>query len=149
MTDERGVSRRSFLRMAGLVGLGSVAAPQDLFAAYDFLAPVAVANPLADYPNRGWEQQYRDLYKTDDHFHFLCAPNDTHNCLLRAYTKNGVIVRIEPSYGYGKAKDLDGNQASSRWDPRACHKGIALGRLIYGDRRVKGARVRRGFRQWV
>jgi len=149
MTDERGVSRRSFLRMAGLVGLGSVAAPQDLFAAYDFLAPVAVANPLADYPNRGWEQQYRDLYKTDDHFHFLCAPNDTHNCLLRAYTKNGVIVRIEPSYGYGKAKDLDGNQASSRWDPRACQKGIALGRRIYGDRRVKGARVRRGFRQWV
>lgn len=149
MADERGVSRRSFLRIAGMVGLGSVAAPQELFAAYDFLAPVAVANPLVDYPNRGWEEQYRDVYRTDGHFHFLCAPNDTHNCLLRAYTKNGVIVRIEPSYGYGKAKDLDGNRASSRWDPRACQKGLALGRRIYGDRRVKGARVRRGFRTWV
>lgn len=149
MSENGRVSRRSFLRLAGVVGLGTVAMPRDLFAAYDFVAPVSVANPLADYPNRGWEKQYRDVYTTDGSFHFLCAPNDTHNCLLKAYTKNGVIVRVEPSYGYGKAKDLDGNGASSRWDPRACQKGIALGRRIYGDRRVKGARVRSGFRQWV
>ena len=32
-----------------------------------------------------------------------------------------------------------------RWDPRGCQKGLALGRRIYGDRRVKGAMVRRGF----
>jgi nitrate reductase alpha subunit len=149
MADGGRVSRREFLKWAGAVGLGTAALPEELFAAYDLLAPVAVGNPLADYPNRGWESQYRDVYRTDGHFHFLCAPNDTHNCLLRAYTKNGVIVRIEPSYGYGQATDLDGNRASARWDPRACQKGIALGRRIYGDRRVKGARVRRGFRQWV
>jgi len=149
MSRDGRVSRRDFLRLAGAAGLGTVALPGDLFAAYDFVAPVAVANPLAAYPNRDWEQQYRDVYATDGSFHFLCAPNDTHNCLLRAYTKNGVIVRVEPSYGYGKAKDLDGNTASARWDPRGCQKGIALGRRIYGDRRVKGARVRRGFRQWV
>jgi nitrate reductase alpha subunit len=152
MSDEaRGsrISRRAFLRLAGIVGLGTVAVPRELFAAYDLVTPISVGNPLKDYPNRGWEQQYRDVYGTDGHFHFLCAPNDTHNCLLRAYTKNGVIVRIEPSYGYGKARDLDGNQASARWDPRACQKGLALGRRIYGDRRVQGARVRRGFRQWV
>lgn len=146
---DRGVSRRSFLRLAGWVGLGTAAMPRDLLAAYDFVAPVSVANPLAEYPHRDWEKQYRDVYATDGSFHFLCAPNDTHNCLLRAHTKNGVIVRVEPSYGYGKAKDLDGNGASSRWDPRACQKGIALGRRIYGDRRVKGARVRKGFREWV
>ena len=37
---------------------------------------------------------------------FLCAPNDTHNCLLRAYVKATSAVRISPTYGYGKAQDL-------------------------------------------
>ena len=94
-----------------MVGLGSALIPEDLLAAYEFVGPISVANPLASYPNRDWEQSYRNIYKTDGSFHFLCAPNDTHNCLLRAYTKNGVIVRIEPSFGYGKATDLDGNTA--------------------------------------
>lgn len=149
MTLDGGFSRRHFLRMAGAVGLGTVALPKELLAGYQFLSPVAVANPLAHYPNRDWESQYRKIYQTDGSFVFLCAPNDTHNCLLRAYTKNGVIVRIEPSWGYGKARDLDGKGASARWDPRGCQKGFALGRRVYGDRRIDGARVRRGFRQWV
>ena len=149
MAARRGISRREFLRAAGAAGLGTVALPDELLAAYRFLAPVSVANPLAHYPHRDWEQQYRDVFRTDGSFVFLCAPNDTHNCLLRAYTKNDVIVRIEPTFGYGKARDLDGNQATARWDPRGCQKGFALGRRIYGDRRVSGARVRLGFREWV
>jgi hypothetical protein len=80
---------------------------------------------------------------------FLCAPNDTHNCLLRAYVKNGVVVRIGPTFGYGKATDLYGNRASHRWDPRLCQKGLALVRRIYGDRRVKAPMVRRGFKDWA
>ncbi|RIL07250.1 MAG: molybdopterin oxidoreductase [Proteobacteria bacterium] len=149
MTLGAGFSRRRFLQLAATVGFGSVALPRELLAGYEMLAPLAVANPLAHYPNRDWEQQYRDVYRTDGSFHFLCAPNDTHNCLLRAYTKNGVVVRIEPSWGYGKARDLDGNVASQRWDPRGCQKGFALARRVYGDRRIDGARVRRGFQQWV
>jgi nitrate reductase alpha subunit len=149
MSSETTLSRRRFLQAAAAVGLGSVALPGELLAGYDFLAPLSVGNPLAAYPNRGWEELYRDVYRTDGSFVFLCAPNDTHNCLLRAYTKNGVVVRIEPTYGYGKARDLYGNRASSRWDPRGCQKGFALARRIYGDRRVRGARVRKGFRSWV
>lgn len=145
----RRFSRREFLRTAGAVGLGVAASPSELLAGYQFLGPVSVANPLAAYPNRDWEEQYRDVFRTDGSFVFLCAPNDTHNCLLRAYTKNGVIVRVEPTFGYGKAEDLEGHRASARWDPRGCQKGFALGRRIYGDRRVDGARVRRGFREWV
>ena len=100
-------------------------------------------------PERGWEQIYRDQFREDSSFVFTCAPNDTHNCLLRAHVKNGVVVRISPSYGYGKATDLDGNRASHRWDPRVCQKGLILSRRFYSDRRVKAPMVRAGFRKWV
>jgi nitrate reductase / nitrite oxidoreductase, alpha subunit len=143
------LSRRKFLKLAGVTGFLAVAGSENLFGGLRQLKPVAVANPLAQYPNRGWERIYRDMFKTDSSFTFLCAPNDTHNCLLRAYVKNDVVVRIEPSYGYGKAQDLHGNKASHRWDPRACQKGLILGRRIYGDRRVNGAYIRKGFKEWV
>ncbi len=143
------MDRRGFLRLAAMAGLGGVAAPADLFAQYRVLAPVRVGNPLADYPNRDWERIYRDIFRHDRTFTFLCAPNDTHNCLLRAFVKNNVLVRIEPTYGYGKATDLSGHRASARWDPRCCQKGLVLGRRLYGDRRVRGAFVRKGFKEWV
>jgi nitrate reductase alpha subunit len=108
-----------------------------------------IDNPLDFYPERDWEKIYRDQFKYDNTFHFLCAPNDTHNCLLKAYVKNNIITRIGPSYGYGKAKDVYGNQASSRWEPRLCNKGLALNRRIYGPRRVKYPMVREGFKKWV
>jgi len=143
------MDRRRFLQIAAMAGLGTVANPGDLLGQYRFLDPVRVPNPLADYPNRDWERIYRDIFRHDRTFTFLCAPNDTHNCLLRGFLKNNVLVRIEPTYGYGKATDLAGNRASHRWDPRCCQKGLVLGRRLYGDRRVKGAFVRRGFKEWV
>jgi nitrate reductase alpha subunit len=109
----------------------------------------AIENPLAQYPDRDWEKTYRDLFKVDDSFVFLCAPNDTHNCLLRAYVRNGVVTRIGPTMGYGQATDLQGNQASHRWDPRCCQKGLALTRRFYGDRRVRYPMIRKGFKEWV
>jgi nitrate reductase alpha subunit len=108
-----------------------------------------IDNPLDFYPERGWERIYRDQFGYDYTYHFLCAPNDTHNCLLRAYVKNGIITRIGPSYGYGKAEDVYGNKASARWEPRLCQKGLALNRRIYGPRRVKYPMVRQGFKKWV
>jgi len=150
------LSRRELLKRA--VALGSGAALAELFLPAQFLSSasaqgvaqaIAIANPLAQMPDRGWERIYRDQFAEDDSFVFTCAPNDTHNCLLRAHTKNGVIVRISPTYGYGKARDLYGNQASHRWDPRICQKGLILGRRIYGDRRVKAPMIRKGFKEWV
>jgi len=142
------LDRRSFLK---LVGLGTFASLFDLDEAlgFQFLEPVRVENPLASYPNREWETVYRDIWRYDRRFVFLCAPNDTHNCLLEAYVRNGVIVRIEPTYGYGKAADLYGNRATHRWDPRCCQKGLTMMRRFYGDRRVKAPMVRRGFLRWV
>jgi len=142
------MTRRDMLRLAGL-GLGSAVAARSALAEYRYLAPVRVANPLASYPNRDWERIYRDIYRTDQRFTFLCCPNDTHNCLLNAQVKNNVVVRIEPTYGYSKAQDLYGNKASARWDPRCCQKGLVLARRFYGDRRVNGAFLRKGFKDWA
>ncbi len=114
-----------------------------------FLQPTSVDNPLTAYPSRDWEKTYRNIFKADASFVFLCAPNDTHNCLLRAHVKNGIIVRIGPTFGYGKAKDLYGNTASHRWDPRLCQKGLALVRRIYGDRRIKAPMIRKGYKDWI
>jgi hypothetical protein len=70
-----------------------------------------------------WERVYRDLWKYDSVYTFTCAPNDTHNCILNAYVRNGVVVRVGPSMKYGEATDLLGNKASSRWDPRVRFDG--------------------------
>lgn len=141
------LSRRTFIRLAAGAGAGLILAGCQSELA-TFLEP-NTDSPLESYPDRNWETVYRNIYSADSEFHFLCAPNDTHNCLLKAHVKNNVITRISPSYRYGEATDLYGNQASSRWDPRICQKGIGLVRRIYGDRRVKGAMVRKGFKDWV
>src|SRR3990172_1298876 len=95
------LTRRKFI---GALGLGAAASLLDFGQSFgQYLEPLRVDNPLAHYPHREWEVVYRDIWRYDKKFVFLCAPNDTHNCLLEAYERNGVIVRIEPSYGYGKA----------------------------------------------
>ncbi|MER3450615.1 MAG: molybdopterin oxidoreductase, partial [Chloroflexota bacterium] len=143
-----GLSRRDFLKLAAGLGAGAGAALVARNLA--FLEEVTVVeNPLAAYPNRDWEKAYRELFNFDSKFAFLCAPNDTHNCLLLGVVKHGIVTRIEPSYGYGQAVDVYGNQASHRWEPRACQKGLSLTRRIYGDRRIKGPMVRKGFLEWA
>jgi nitrate reductase alpha subunit len=139
-----GVSRRAFLQSASATGYAALVGGAT--RAWSLDAP---SNPLAHYPDRGWEEAYRDLFRTDDSFVFLCAPNDTHNCLLRAYVRNGVVTRIGPSMRYGEATDLEGNRSSHRWDPRCCQKGLALTRRFYGDRRVRYPMIRKGFKAWV
>lgn len=140
------ITRRDFLNIS-LVSIGGLAVSKPLFANLKTIPEIG--NPLDFYPERDWEKIYRDQYGYDYTYHFLCAPNDTHNCLLKAYVKNDIITRIGPSYGYSKAKDIYGNQASPRWEPRLCQKGLALNRRIYGPRRVKYPMVREGFKKWV
>jgi nitrate reductase alpha subunit len=130
------ISRRDLLARAGAAGAGVGLA--GLFGRPFFLAaaqengadpPPAtrVANPLRGAPDRGWERVYRDQFREDSSFVFTCAPNDTHNCLLRAHVKNGVVVRISPTHRYGDATDLEGNRASHRWDPAAARRASSSG----------------------
>jgi nitrate reductase alpha subunit len=137
------IPRRDFLAMISAAGFGGLVS-----ATKDSWALEAISNPLATYPNRGWERVYRDLWKYDSTFTFLCAPNDTHNCLLNAYVRQGVITRIGPTMRYKDAADLAGNRTTARWDPRVCQKGLALTRRFYGDRRVNQCMVRAGFKRW-
>ena len=108
-------------------------------------------NPLEFYPSRDWEKKSTVAnLSLIPPFISSAPPNDTHNCLLRAYVKNDIITRIGPSYGYGKAKDVYGNQASHRWEPGICAiRGWFLNRRVYGPRRVKYPMVREGFKKWV
>ena len=140
----KGISRREFLEWAAATGMSVFVASASSAWALD-----APDNPLARYPDRGWERAYRNLWNHDSVFTFLCAPNDTHNCILNAYVKSGVISRIGPTMRYGEATDLYGNGASHRWDPRICQKGLALTRRFYGDRRLRHPMVRAGFKRWV
>ncbi|GAB6165915.1 hypothetical protein JCM19992_19150 [Thermostilla marina] len=138
------LKRREFLKAAAAAGFAGLVGAAKRAWGVD-----AVSNPLAAYPDRGWEEAYRDLWRYDSSFTFLCAPNDTHNCLLRAFVRSGVITRIGPTMRYGEATDLYGNRASHRWDPRVCQKGLALTRRFYGDRRINQCMVRAGFKRWV
>ena len=139
----KGIDRRQFLQAAQLAGFGALIASAS--SAWGLQAP---SNPLASYPDRSWEKVYRDLFKYDSTFHFLCAPNDTHNCLIKSFVRSGVVTRLGPSMRYGEATDLQGNQVTHRWDPRICQKGLALTRRFYGDRRVRHCMVREGFKKW-
>ena len=143
MTD---ITRRKFLQGISAAGFGAFA----MSALDAWGIGEEVGNPLEHYPNRDWEKSYRDLFRYDSVYTFTCAPNDTHNCILKAYVRNGVVTRIGPSMKYGEATDADGKRITShRWDPRVCQKGLALTHRFYGDRRVRFPMVREGFKRWV
>jgi nitrate reductase alpha subunit len=139
------VSRRQFLETCAASGGSLLAVGAKAWA----FAPLSVDNPLGAYPNRGWEQIYLDQYHTDDSFTWVCAPNDTHMCRLRAFVRNGVMIRSEQNYDHDRCGDLYGNKATKAWNPRGCSKGFSMQRRVYGPYRLKGPVLRSGWKQWV
>ena len=139
-------SRREFLKLSGAAALGLTFAD---FLALQLLQPIDIQNPLAAYPNRDWEEVYRNQYRYDSSFTFVCSPNDTHACRLRAFVRNGVILFSETNYDVGKYSDLYGNAATPHWNPRGCKKGQTLHRRVYGPHRLKGPLMRKGWQQWA
>jgi nitrate reductase alpha subunit len=141
-----GATRRTFLQY---LGAGSLAAlsPLDVLGG---LTPVAeIENPLKHYPDRDWERVYRDQYRCDREFSWVCAPNCTHNCRLNAFVRNGVVVRSEQPYDGQRIGDLDGNTSSMHWNPRGCLKGFTMHRRMYGPYRLRGPLIRTGWKQWA
>ncbi|MBI4567775.1 MAG: molybdopterin-dependent oxidoreductase, partial [Planctomycetes bacterium] len=127
---------------AGAVGTPSLR----LFA---FEPTVDVPNPLLAYPARGWEEVYRDQYRYDRRFSWVCSPNDTHACRVTAYERNGVVVRTGTQYDYQTYRDPYGNSATANWNPRQCAKGYTFHRVLYGPHRLKYPLVRAGWKQWA
>ncbi len=141
------VSRRAFLQWLG-IGTGATVATAGLP-----LRALAAArpgeNPLAGAVDRDWEKVYRDQYRYDRSFDWVCSPNDTHACRVRAYVRNGVVVRMGETYDYQSYADLQGNKASINWNPRQCAKGYTFHRVIYGPYRLRHPIVRRGWKAWA
>ncbi|MCP3974551.1 MAG: molybdopterin-dependent oxidoreductase [bacterium] len=139
------ISRRDFLKMSAVATVGLTSYPLLL----QLQAVETVDNPLDAYPFRDWEQVYRDQYAYDRSFTFICSPNDTHACRLRAFSRNGVIQRIEQNYDVGRYADQLGNKASVKWHPRGCPKGQTFHRRLYGPYRLRFPMVRAGWKQWA
>ncbi len=140
------LSRRRFLALLS-AGAAAVIAPPRLLGA---LAPIPeIENPLEHYPQRDWEKIYLDQYRYDRTFTWVCAPNDTHMCRMRAFVRNGVMIRSEQNYDHDKCGDLYGNKATSAWNPRGCPKGFTFQRRVYGPYRLKGPVIRQGWKEWA
>jgi len=144
------ISRREFLIAAagGTAGVSALLSARPGWALSQ-LEPVDVLDPLASYPDRGWESIYRDQYRYDHTFTFVCSPNDTHSCRLRAMVRNGVVMRTEQAYDVSRYADLDGNTATAAWHPRGCAKGYQVHRRVYGPFRLKYPLIRKGWKQWA
>jgi nitrate reductase alpha subunit len=139
-------TRRDLLQLLGASSL-LLMAPLDVLGG---LAPRNdIDNPLEHYPSRDWEQVYRDQYRYDRSFTWICAPNDTHMCRMKAFVRNGVMVRSEQNYDHARCGDLYGNRASVAWNPRGCPKGFTFQRRVYGPFRLKGPVLRKGWKEWA
>ena len=84
------IARRQFLQY---LGAGAAISIGGLGAACSLLQPVDDGNPLARKVSREWETIYHDQYRYDSSFDWVCSPNDTHACRIRAYVRNGIVVR--------------------------------------------------------
>jgi nitrate reductase alpha subunit len=108
-----------------------------------------IENPLAHYPSRDWERIYRDQYRYDSRFTWVCSPNDTHACRVTGFLRNGVITRMGVDYTYQRYADLYGNHATANWNPRQCAKGYTFHRVVYAPYRLKYPLIREGWKRWA
>ncbi|MDP7416865.1 MAG: molybdopterin oxidoreductase, partial [Desulfobacterales bacterium] len=139
------ISRRKFLK-SGAASAGLLLVPEQIFP---FTFFKEVENPLTHYPYRDWEKIYLDQYRYDRSFTYVCSPNDTHACRVRAFVRNGVVMRLEQNYDIQKIKDLSGNHATAHWNPRMCLKGFTFHRRVYGSYRLKYPLIRKGWKHWA
>jgi nitrate reductase alpha subunit len=141
-----GWTRRDFLRTGGVVaGVGTLLG----WPLHSLAFRPDIVNPLAFYPAREWEKIYRDQYRYDSVFDWVCSPNDTHACRVLAYVRNGVITRMGTQYNYQNYSDLYGNKATPNWNPRQCAKGYTFHRIVYGPYRLKHPIIRKGWKEWA
>src|SRR2546427_691558 len=142
------LTRRQFMKASA--GTIAVLAIADKALALTALQPVIeVGNPLGEYPDRSWERVYHDQYRYDSSFTYICTPNDTHGCRVRAFVRNGVVMRVEQNYDHQTYEDLYGNRGTFAWNPRMCLKGYTFHRRVYGPYRLKGPMLRKGWKAWV
>src|SRR3989442_3942544 len=141
------LTRRQFMKAsAGTIVALAIA---DKALALTALQPVIeVGNPLGEYPDRSWERVYHDQYRYDSSFTYVCTPNDTHACRVRAFVRNGVVMRVEQNYDHQTYEDLYGNRGTFAHNPRMCLKGYTFHRRGGGSDRPEGPLMRKGWEAW-
>src|SRR2546425_6668000 len=138
------LTRRQFMKASA--GTIAVLAIADKALALTALQPVIeVGNPLGEYPDRSWERVYHDQYRYDSSFTYICTPNDTHGCRVRAFVRNGVVMRVEQNYDHQTYEDLYGNRGTFAWNPRMCLKGYTFHRRGDGPYPLEGPMLRQGW----
>jgi nitrate reductase alpha subunit len=144
------VDRRLFLQCLGAAAAGGgLALAASRPALGYFMAAPGDDNPLSRRIERDWERVYRDQYRYDSMFDWVCSPNDTHACRIRAYVRNGIVTRAGATYDYQDYADLYGNKATNAWNPRQCAKGYTFHRVLYGPYRLRHPILRQGWRAWA
>ena len=67
------LTRRDFLKLSGASTLALALSDLDL----RLFEPIIIDNPLAGYPDRDWEKVYRDQYRYDSTFTYVCSSRMT------------------------------------------------------------------------
>ncbi|WP_226021241.1 molybdopterin-containing oxidoreductase family protein [Halomicrobium salinisoli] len=145
------LTRRDFLTAAGTGAVGAMVG--GAWGATQATEPItSVDNPLRSYPNRDWEDVYREIYAYDAVDWTVCHPNCTQSCALNFYMKNGVPIRAEQVYheeegspGPGSPGGYEQADVSQHWNPRGCMKGLSLHRRTFEPSRIKYPMVRKGW----
>ena len=68
---------------------------------------------------------------------------------MRAFVRNGVVLRSEQNYDSGRVGDLYGNKATVNWNPRGCSNGFTMQRRMYGPYRLRYPILRKGWKEWA
>src|SRR3954467_8302920 len=110
------LSRRQNLKVAA--GTVAAVAVADKVLGLTALQPVIeVGNPLGDYPDRSWERVYHDQYRYDSSFTWVCPANGPRAGRVRAFVRNGVVMRVEQNCDHQTYEDLYGNRGTFAHNP--------------------------------
>ena len=89
------VSRRSFLKGAGLGALALLADPSHAFSKIQ-----VIGDPLQEYEYRGWEDLYRKEWTWDRVQYATHSVGCVGKCSWKVYSKNGIPLREEQTATY-------------------------------------------------
>src|SRR3989304_10456464 len=134
------VDRRDFLKYSG----AGICALKAGLPGTALGKVVAVDDPLVSYPERAWEDFYRNEFTATrgdaQGFAFHCS-NCQGNCAFRVYAKDGVVTREEQLAQYPQI-NIDIPDAN----PRGCNKGTIHSQAMYEKERLLYPPKREGAR---
>ncbi len=132
------LDRRNFLKVSGLVGLGTLSAGNT----WSLTALEPIGDTLnSEYPYRGWEDIYRGEYAYDSIGYAAHCVNCAGNCAFKIMIKDGIAVREEQLARYPQIAD-----SIPDTNPRGCQKGAVHTQSMYEADRIRYPMKRTGER---